>query len=55
MPKMNFESKEARQWALDVTKYWIENFNIDGWRMDVAKELDFSFWKEFRDIAHGAK
>ena len=54
MPKINFESKEARQWALDVTKYWIENFNIDGWRMDVAKELDFSFWKEFRDIAHGA-
>lgn len=54
MPKVNFESKEARQWALDVTKYWIENFDIDGWRMDVAKELDFSFWKEFRDIAHKA-
>ena len=54
MPKVNFESKEARQWALDVTKHWIENFDIDGWRMDVAKELDFSFWKEFRDIAHKA-
>ena len=51
--QINFENKEARQWALDVTKYWIENFDIDGWRMDVAKELDFSFWKEFRDIAHG--
>ena len=55
MPKVNFASTEARQWALDVTKYWIENFDIDGWRMDVAKELDFSFWKEFRDIAHEAK
>ena len=54
MPKVNFESKEARQWALDVTKHWIENFDIDGWRMDVAKELDFSFWKEFREIAHKA-
>ena len=54
MPKVNFESKEDRQWALDVTKHWIENFDIDGWRMDVAKELDFSFWKEFRDIAHKA-
>ena len=54
MTKVNFESKEARQWALDVTKHWIENFDIDGWRMDVAKELDFSFWKEFRDIAHKA-
>ena len=54
MPKVNFESKGARQWALDVTKHWIENFEIDGWRMDVAKELDFSFWKEFRDIAQKA-
>jgi len=54
MPKINFENNEARQWALDVTKYWIENFDIDGWRMDVAKELDFSFWKDFRDIAHSA-
>jgi len=45
MPKVNFESKGARQWALDVTKYWIENFEIDGWRMDVAKELDFSYAK----------
>ena len=54
MPKINFENNEARQWALDVTKYWIENFDIDGWRMDVAKELDFSFWKDFRDIAHNA-
>jgi len=55
MPKVNFKNKEARQWALDVTKYWIENFDIDGWRMDVAKELDFSFWKDFRDIAYGTK
>ena len=55
MPKVNFKNKDARQWALDVTKYWIENFDIDGWRMDVAKELDFSFWKDFRDIAYGTK
>ena len=55
MPKVNFESKDARKWALDVTKHWIENFDIDGWRMDVAKELDFSFWKDFRDTAYGTK
>ena len=55
MPKVNFKSDGARQWALDVTKHWIENFDIDGWRMDVAKELDFSFWKDFRDIAYSTK
>ena len=55
MPKVNLVNPDARQWALDVTKYWIENFDIDGWRMDVAKELDFSFWKDFRDIATRTK
>ena len=38
MPKVNTASTEARQWALEVTEYWIKNFDIDGWRMDVAKE-----------------
>ena len=55
MPKVNLKNKDARQWALDVTEYWIKNFNIDGWRMDVAKELDFSFWKDFREIALSSK
>lgn len=55
MPKVNLTNKDARQWALDVTEYWIKNFNIDGWRMDVAKELDFSFWKDFREIALSSK
>ncbi len=55
MPKINFKNDGARQWALDVTEHWIKNFDIDGWRMDVAKELDFSFWKDFRDVAFSAK
>ena len=55
MPKVNLVDKDARQWALDVTEYWIKNFDIDGWRMDVAKELDFSFWKDFRKIATDSK
>ena len=37
--------------ALDVTSFWIDNFNIDGWRMDVAKEIDLLFWKDFRKTA----
>ena len=55
MPKINFKNDGARQWGLDVTEHWIKNFDIDGWRMDVAKELDFSFWKDFRDVAYSAK
>ena len=51
MPKINYSCEDARKWALDVTSFWINKFNIDGWRMDVAKEIDLLFWKDFRNIA----
>ena len=51
MPKINYSCEDARKWALDVTSFWIDNFNIDGWRMDVAKEIDLLFWKDFRKTA----
>ena len=39
----------------DVARYWIEEFNIDGWRMDVAKEIDLAFWTEFRSATKTEK
>ena len=33
---------------LEVAKYWIREFDIDGWRLDVANEVDHQFWREFR-------
>ena len=55
MVKVNMESKGARDWALDIVKYWIQEFDIDGWRMDVAKEIDLPFWSEFRNVAKSTK
>ncbi len=48
MPKLNTENPEVRSYFLDVASYWIEEFDIDGWRLDVANEVDHSFWKAFR-------
>jgi cyclomaltodextrinase / maltogenic alpha-amylase / neopullulanase len=48
MPKLNTENPEVREYLLDVGRYWIKEFNIDGWRLDVANEVDHSFWREFR-------
>lgn len=48
MPKLNTENKELKEYLLEVAKYWIREFDIDGWRLDVANEVDHQFWREFR-------
>lgn len=48
MPKLNTEHPEVKQYLFDVARYWIEEIGIDGWRLDVANEVDHQFWREFR-------
>ncbi len=48
MPKINFSSESARKYFLEVGRYWVKNFDIDGWRLDVADEVDYIFWQDFR-------
>ncbi|NBJ71095.1 MULTISPECIES: glycoside hydrolase family 13 protein [Clostridia] len=48
MPKLNSENQEVKDYLLKVARYWIEEFNIDGWRLDVANEVDHTFWRDFR-------
>lgn len=49
MPKLNVENPECREYLLQVAEYWIKEFNIDGWRLDVCNEIDHKFWREFRE------
>ncbi len=55
MPKLDTEHPEVRKYLLDVGRYWIEEFDIDGWRLDVANEVDHAFWREFRKVVKDAK
>ncbi len=48
MPKLNTENPEVKKYLLEVARYWIEEVGIDGWRLDVANEVDHAFWREFR-------
>jgi len=48
MPKLNTANPEVKDYLLSVATYWIENFDIDAWRLDVANEIDHQFWKDFR-------
>ncbi|TLS37865.1 alpha-glycosidase [Pseudalkalibacillus caeni] len=55
MPKLNTENREVKEYLLQVGKYWIEEFDIDGWRLDVANEIDHQFWREFRSAVKSVK
>ena len=37
--KMDYNKKETLDFFLNVTKYWITEYKIDGWRLDAPYEL----------------
>ena len=49
MPKLNTDNKEVQDYLINVGKYYIEKYDIDGWRLDVSDEVSHSFWKRFRN------
>ena len=48
MPKLNTANPEVKDYLLNVATHWIEHFDIDAWRLDVANEVDHQFWRDFR-------
>ncbi len=48
MPKLNTNNPETREYLLEVAVKYVRDFGIDGWRLDVANEVDHEFWREFR-------
>ena len=48
MPKFNTSNKKVQDYLIKIGKYWIEEFDIDGWRLDVSDEVSHYFWKRFR-------
>lgn len=55
MPKLNTESEIVTNYLLDVTRYYIKEFDIDGYRLDVSNEVSHTFWKKFRNIVKELK
>jgi cyclomaltodextrinase / maltogenic alpha-amylase / neopullulanase len=48
MPKLNTANPDVVRYFVDVALYWLETAGIDGWRLDVANEVDHHFWRELR-------
>lgn len=55
MPKLNTHHPEVRAYLFNAAQYWITEFDIDGWRLDVSDEIDHEFWRAFRKVVKTAK
>lgn len=47
MPKLNTANPEVEEYLCKVGCYWVKEFQIDGWRIDVASEVNDAFWRRF--------
>ena len=48
LPCLNLFNPDVRSYLFDVIRFWIDEFDIDGIRLDCANVLDFNFMKEMR-------
>lgn len=55
MPKLNTSHPIMEEYLLDVASYWIEKYDIDGWRLDVSNEVSHSFWRKFKSRVRSIK
>lgn len=46
---LNYDNKELRNEMLSAMTYWVSDFNIDGFRCDVASLVPTDFWNTVRD------
>lgn len=46
--KLNYESTDLREAMIDAMKYWVTDFDIDGYRCDVAFLVPQDFWEKLR-------
>jgi cyclomaltodextrinase / maltogenic alpha-amylase / neopullulanase len=45
---LNYENARLRQYMTEVLKYWVKEFDLDGFRCDVAGEVPTEFWEQAR-------
>lgn len=53
--KLNLSNEEVINYLLESVKIWVEDFDIDGIRLDVAYLLDRNFLKRLRSYTDGLK
>jgi glycosidase len=46
--ELNYENPKLRGYMSEMLKYWIREFDLDGFRCDVAEEVPTDFWEKAR-------
>lgn len=54
MPKLNTSNRAVQEYLVSVGTYYIKEYGIDGWRLDVSDEVSRDFWRVFRRAVKAA-
>jgi cyclomaltodextrinase len=46
--ELNYDSPALRRYMIDMLKFWLRDFDLDGFRCDVAAEVPTDFWEQAR-------
>jgi cyclomaltodextrinase len=52
---LNYQNPDVRAYMIKMLKYWVQEFNIDGFRFDAASMIPLDFWEEVRTELHQIK
>ena len=55
LANLNHQNPAVREYFLNVARFWISEFDIDGIRLDAADVLDFTFMRELRSVTDSCK
>ncbi|HEV2327332.1 MAG TPA: alpha-amylase family glycosyl hydrolase [Verrucomicrobiae bacterium] len=45
---LNYSNPDVRHYMIDMMKYWLTEYNVDGFRCDVSPNVPLDFWEEAR-------
>ena len=55
MPKTATDNPAVQDYFCCVGVHWAKEYDIDGWRLDVASEVNDGFWRAFRSAVKAVK
>ncbi len=53
--KLNQKNPSVKEYICDVIRFWAEEFDIDGIRLDAADVMDFEYMQAMRNVANEVK